>query len=244
MPTRSTLHGPHTSSVVQMLTDSVATNPVRTRAVGRLEPCAGKLACTVLRGGHAGNGVLLPDGKAHKRYEFGVKVGVVACLKKPFILAAHALPGRPYDGHTLMRSLAHATLNTGVKIKTAVADKGYRGHEAWPGARIVLPGQRSGTPAERRWRRTRLRRRSVIEALIGHMKVDGLMGRNWLKGTAGDAMHAILCAAGQNLRLLLRAIAAFLRLNVQTVLAWLRSLCWSWVDLLLGPSLERLRHAT
>ena len=56
------------------------------------------------------------------------------------------------------------------------------------------------------------------------MKVDGLMGRNWLKGTAGDAMHAILCAAGQNLRLLLRAIAAFLRLNVQTVLAWLRSL--------------------
>ena len=62
----------------------------------------------------------------------------------------------------------------------------------------------------------RLNRRSVIEALIGHMKVDGLMDRNWLKGTAGDAMHAILCAAGQNLRVLLRAIAAFLRLNVQT----------------------------
>ena len=61
MPTRSTQHGPHTSSVVLMLTDSVATNPVRTRAVGRLEPCVGKLACTVLRGEHAGNGVFLPD---------------------------------------------------------------------------------------------------------------------------------------------------------------------------------------
>ena len=61
MPTRSTRHGPHTSSVVQMLTDSDVMNPVRSRAVGRLEPCAGKLACTVLRGEHAGNGVFLPD---------------------------------------------------------------------------------------------------------------------------------------------------------------------------------------
>ena len=69
MPTRSTRHGPHTSSVVQMLTDSVATDPIRTRAVGRLEPCAGKLACTVLRGEHAGSGVLLPDGKARNPYE-------------------------------------------------------------------------------------------------------------------------------------------------------------------------------
>jgi IS5 family transposase len=84
---------------------------------------------------------------------------VVASIKKPFILAAHALPGRPYDGHTLMRSLARATLNTGIKIKTAVADKGYREHETWPGARIILPGQHNRTPAERRWRRTRLRRR-------------------------------------------------------------------------------------
>jgi hypothetical protein len=51
------------------------------------------------------------------------------------------------------------------------------------------------------------------------MKVDGLMDRNWLKGTAGDAMHAILCAAGQNLRLLLWAIAAFfLRLDLRAVL--------------------------
>ena len=110
-----------------------------------------------------------------------------------------------------------------MKIKTALADKGYRGHETWPGAKIFLPGQRSGTPGARRWRLTRLRRRSVIEALIGHMKVDGLMGRNWLKGTAGDAMHAILCAAGQNLRLLLRAIAAFLRLDLRGVMEWFKS---------------------
>lgn len=35
------------------------------------------------------------------------------------------------------------------------------------------------------------------------------MDRSWLTGTAGNATHAILCAVGQNLRLLLRAITAF-----------------------------------
>jgi IS5 family transposase len=153
---------------------------------------------------------LLSKGKAHKRYEFGVKVGVVASLRTPFILAAHALPGNPYDGHTLTWSLAQTKLNPGVAIKTAVVDKGYRGHKTgWPGVEVVIPGQRSRDEAHRQQRRKQLRRRSVIEALIGHMKTDGLLGRNWLKGSAGDAMHVVLCAAGQNLRLILRAIAAF-----------------------------------
>jgi hypothetical protein len=62
------------------------------------------------------------------------------------------------------------------------------------------------------------------------MKVDGLTGRNWLKRTAVDAIHAILCAADQNLRLLLRAIAAFLRLDTQRVVEWLKSLRLSWAD--------------
>ena len=159
---------------------------------------------------HAPEVECISKGKAHKRYEFGVKVGVVASLRTPFILAAHALPGNPYDGHTLAWSLAHTRLNTGVPIKTAVVDKGYRGSRAaWPGAEVVIPGQRSRDDAHRQQRRKQLRRRSVIEALIGHMKNDGLLDRNWLKGKAGDAMHVVLCAAGQNLRLILRAIEAF-----------------------------------
>ena len=99
---------------------------------------------------HAPEVERISKGKAHKRFEFGVKVGVVASLKRPFILAAHALLGRPYDGRTLIRSLAQTTLNTGIKIKTAVADKGYRGHKTCQGAKVILPGQRSGTRTERR----------------------------------------------------------------------------------------------
>ena len=82
----------------------------------------------------------------------------------------------------------------------------------------------------------------MIEALIGHMKVEGLMDRNWLKGAGGAAMHSLLCAAGQSLRLLLRAIAAFLCLHVQTLLARVQSLYWSRLNPLLAQNPERLRH--
>jgi transposase, IS5 family len=37
--------------------------------------------------------------------------------------------------------------------------------------------------------------------MIGHMKQDGRLGRNHLLGAAGDAMNALLVAAGHNLRL-------------------------------------------
>ena len=52
----------------------------------------------------------------------------------------------------------------------------------------------------KRW----LKRRAVVEPIIGHAKNDGLLGRNWLKGRAGDRCNALLAAAGFNLRQLLR----------------------------------------
>lgn len=90
------------------------------------------------------------------------------------------------------------------------ADKGYRGPRAsWPSVEIVRPGQRSTDEAPRQRRRKQLRRCGVIESLIGNMKKNGLLDRNWLKGKPGDAIHAVPCAAGQNLRLTPKAIAAF-----------------------------------
>ena len=51
-----------------------------------------------------------------------------------------------------------------------------------------------------------IRRRSAIEPTIGHMKSDGKLGRNWLKGALGDALNAVLCGAGQNLRLIINKL--------------------------------------
>ena len=59
------------------------------------------------------------------------------------------------------------------------------------------------TEQQRHW----LKRRQAIEPTIGHTKHDHGMKRCWLKGANGDALHAVLCAAGFNIRWLLRAIA-------------------------------------
>ena len=115
-----------------------------------------------------------------------------------FVLGAHALPGNPCDGHTLAAQIAQTERLTGVGIERAFVDRGYRGHDA-DKARVVLSGQKRGvTPTIRRERR----RRNAIEPVIGHMKADGLLGRNFLLGTEGDAANAILAAAGHNMRLL------------------------------------------
>jgi hypothetical protein len=106
-----------------------------------------------------------------------VKIGAVACLRRPFSLAAHALPGRLHDGHTLKLLLAQATLTTGIRINPALADKGYRGHEAWPGARIVLTGQRCRTPQNAAGRAPGCAG-APWSVLTVHMRIDGLMDRN------------------------------------------------------------------
>jgi transposase, IS5 family len=113
-----------------MLTDSDVMNPVRSRAAGRLEPCAGKLACTVLRGEHAGNGVFLPDGKARKPCEFGVKVSLAVTHQHGLMVGARSFPGNPYDGHTLAEQLEQTNTllqEIGVKPTTAVVDLAFRG---------------------------------------------------------------------------------------------------------------------
>src|SRR6476469_5486342 len=62
-----------------------------------------------------------------------------------------------------------------------------------------------------------LRRRSAIEAVIGHMKMDGHLGRCYLKGREGDAANAILSAVGYNLRLVLAWLRILLSLILLTL---------------------------
>ena len=158
---------------------------------------------------HAPEVECIGKGKAAARFEFGVKVSLAttnaAAPGGQFVLGARALPGNPYDGHTLAAQIAQTERITGVEIERAYVDRGYRGHDA-DKARVVLSGQKRGvTPTIRRERR----RRNAIEPVIGHMKSDGHLGRNFLRGTEGDAANVILAAAGHNLRLL-RAWLAWL----------------------------------
>jgi IS5 family transposase len=154
---------------------------------------------------HAPEVECIAKGKAHKPYESGVKVGVVSTSKESFVVGMQALPGNPYDGHTLKASLAQTQRLTGMMPKEAYVDRGYRGHGiALHGLKVWVAGAKRGVTAAIR---KKLKRRNAVEPVIGHMKADGRLGRNFLKGAQGDAMNALLCGAGHNLRKILRRLA-------------------------------------
>ena len=131
------------------------------------------------------------------------KVSIATTLHRSaagqFIAHAKALPGNPYDGHTLATVIPEIETQIGANLTRIVADRGYRGHNAPPdmGFKIYISGQRRGvTDAIKR----ELRRRSAVEPVIGHAKAEHRMGRNFLKGPHGDAANAVLAAAGYNFR--------------------------------------------
>ena len=150
----------------------------------------------------------ISKGKTHKRYEFGQKVAVASTNRGNWMVAARMLPDNPYDGHTLAETLTTVESVTGVSVTDVYVDKGYRGHGYAGATNVHVAGQ--GYANRSRAERRRRRRRSAIEPKIGHLKSDHRMDRCFLAGLAGDAINAVLAAAGSNLRKLLRRLAAAL----------------------------------
>ena len=151
---------------------------------------------------HAPETECLSKGKAHKRYEFGVKASFATTLRECFVVGARSFAGNPYDGHTLNEQLEQTkTLCNDKLIEEAYVDKGYRGSGYEGDTKIIIAGQKRGIS---QLQRRRLNRRNSIEPIIGHMKQDGKLGRCYLKGQTGDAINVILCGAGQNIRKLLK----------------------------------------
>jgi IS5 family transposase len=157
---------------------------------------------------HAPEAECIGKGKARKPYEFGVKVSLAVTHKQGLMVGARSFTGNPYDGHTLAAQLEQTNTllqDIGTKPTTAIVDLGYRGVDAaCAPVQVIHRGKyKSLTATQRTW----LKRRQSIEPAIGHAKADHRMDRCWLKGSEGDALHAVLCAAGFNIRWLLRAIA-------------------------------------
>lgn len=157
---------------------------------------------------HAPEVECISKGKAHKRYEFGCKVGVATTSKDNFVIGVSAFHDNPYDGHTLKESISQAERLGKFSAKEVYVDRGYRGHDYDGDAEVHIArrGMKKLKHSLRKW----LKRRSAIEPVIGHMKNDGRLGRNYLLGKEGDKMNALLCGAGHNMRKLLRAFLFFL----------------------------------
>lgn len=173
---------------------------------------------------HAPEVACIGKGKAHKPYEFGVKVSVATTLHRSkggqFVTHVKALPGKPYDGHTLAEIIPAIEAQTGATLTRILADAGYKGHNAPPTHRfkVYTAGQKRGmTDPIRR----EMRRRAAVEPVIGHLKGDHGMDRNHLAGAHGDAANAVLAAVGY---------------NFSRILAWLRLLLAALLDALQRPS--------
>ena len=178
---------------------------------------------------HAPEVECIGKGKARKPYEFGVKASIAVTHKSGLMVGARTFPGNPYDGHALREQLEQTSVlleDVGRTPKQVVVDLGYRGvDQDNPGVEIIHRGKyKSLTQPQRRW----LKRRQAVEPAIGHLKSDNRMDRCWLRGATGDALHAVLCAAGYNLRWLLRAMLRMglkaLLLRLEFVVSWLRLL--------------------
>ena len=164
---------------------------------------------------HAPEVEWITKGKTHKRYDFSAKASITVTNRSSFVVDGLALPGNPFDDHTLKCALDQVNMLCGQYIEEVYVVRGYRGHDETDNA-VYISGQKRGVTT--RIRRC-LKRRQAIEPVIGHLKQDGWLERNLLKGTEGDSVNVPVSCAGHNLRLILkrlrdRSAFVFLSLNI------------------------------
>src|SRR5262249_11288049 len=161
---------------------------------------------------------------------FGVKVSVATPVKHSaggqFVTHVAALPGNPYDGHTLATIIPQMQTLIGNVLDRCITDAGYRGHNAPPDYKfkVYTAGQkRRVTPQVKR----DFQRRAARQAVIGHLNEHHRMGRNHLAHASGDAINAVLAAAGYNFRRLLAWLSSLL-LRILTALGLTAQLKSAW----------------
>ena len=169
-----------------------------------------------------------PCSKAHKRYEFGVKVSVATTSRGGWHVGAMSCPGRPYDGHTLEGALQQVRRITGRDADQAFVDQGYRGHGCEGPTEVHVDKKKRGRTARSLWKW--MKRRAAVEPGIGHLKSEHRMDRNRLHGEQGDMLNALMSAAGMNFRKLLKHAALLWRQIFERLFDVIRrSIPHSWI---------------
>lgn len=156
---------------------------------------------------HAPEVKCISKGKEHKKYEFGNKSSFVLTKKSGIVIGAMAFEENIYDGHGIEPQLTQVEDLLGKLPETLLVDRGCKGRKSVMGVNIKIPGSGKGKTAyQKRKERERFRRRASIEPVIGHIKQDHRMLRNYLKGTEGDMINTILAGAAFNMMKILRRI--------------------------------------
>ena len=154
----------------------------------------------------------MSKGKVHQRYEFGTKAAIVTTRDSSIIIGALAFEKNLFDGHTVPAVLAQVKRLTNRVPGTGIADRGYRGKSKVNDTRIVTPkpARKNASKEAIALARKRFRRRAGIEPIIGHLKSDHRLKRNFLKGFAGDQINLLMAAAAFNFRKWMRAVIFWL----------------------------------
>jgi IS5 family transposase len=143
----------------------------------------------------------MSKGKEYKKYEFGSKVSITRTKTTGVIIGAINIPKNDYDAHTLPAAIEQQQRLTGHVLENDFVDRGYRGIKNVLGTNIIVP---SNTVAESAYQKQILRkgfrRRAAIEPVIGHLKSDHRLSRNFYKGIFGDNINVMLAAAAMNFK--------------------------------------------
>ena len=177
----------------------------------------------------------ISKGKEHKKYEFGNKASI-ARTHDGIIVGAMSFRNE-YDGHTASETLEQVRRLTNREVLTATADRGYRGATKIGNTTLFVPGKSRAGMSEYQKRKLRNihRKRAAIEPVIGHLKQDHRMNRNFYKGIKGDEINIMLAAAAFNFKRMMRhwlsrLLSALSRIfNVLPELAWkLNQALWQY----------------
>lgn len=155
---------------------------------------------------HAPEVDFIAKGKVHKKYDFGLKVSVATTSRDNFVIGMQALPGNPFEGNALTGALAQIGRVTGILLERCYVDNGHRGHGGGIIVGVYLRAAARGDTDHQEGTAAT----ECSGAGVGHMKEDGKLDRNWLKGSIGDNTNALLRGVGQKLRLIFRKLREML----------------------------------
>lgn len=174
----------------------------------------------------------MAKGKDNKSYEYGTKASIVSTYTNGIIVGVCAHDINQHDSKTLEAALAHAHTNRTTTIEEAVCDRGYRENKQVGLTQISIPGVylKRDTEEQKEDKRKKFRRRAAIEPVIGHLKNDYRMARNYLKGFVGDQINLLMAACAWNMKKWMNSFihALFFITNYWLLIAFVNRLIERW----------------
>jgi IS5 family transposase len=164
----------------------------------------------------------MAKGKEHKTYEFGCKASIAVTKTSGIIVAATTFEENTNDVYTIEQTLEQIKYTTEKLPEELICDRGYRGKTKVGDCKISIPKPLPGKATRYQKQKVQLkfRRRAAIEPIIGHLKYQHRMVRNFLKGKKGDLLNCVLAAAGFNLKKMLRKLASALQTQIILAIAY------------------------